>query len=518
MKTRVSFALLLALGSPVGAEPPPSDRTKEPVPLPAAPSPAPAAGNLERLLSTRPVVNQALGPDEAVAVALRESPLVRGAQAELEAAIGRLSAARAETRPMLSANTFVSGGSMASIVESPPLPLARMVMGLPRGAYVDQNVMLMYPLFTSGRLRALIRQAAALRDASAAGLQTQRQEVALLTRIAYREVLAHRALVEVARTRLRENEERLRVDRARLAQEQIPAYYVQRGVAEVASAQQEVTNAERDVDISLAQLKTVMGVSLASRLELTEPLTYRPSADLIRQLTTRQRTARSTAEVTSPPSTGTSVAPELAALLRRAEQRRPELQAASQRVLGAQANAAAVQAGYRPQVNLFAMGDVAKMRGERASAGVTYGLTASIPLYTGGGQRASVQTAEAERRQQEQERERVALQVAQEVNAALLNLRAAEQNVQTAQAALEAAREEYQAASARYGVGRSIVTEVLDALTARVHAESNVVQALFQYVVAQDQLRRAVGSPDTTKATLPTRGETSAHQPEDEKQ
>ncbi len=500
MKELLSFALFLTLGSRLGAEPIPSGQQGQKAALPA-PAPrdasAPVAGDLERLLARRPVLNRAVGPDEAVAIALRESPLVRGAQAELETAIARLDAARAETRPVVSANTFLAGGSMPNIVESPQLPVARMVMGLPRGAFADQNIMLMYPLFTSGRLQALIRQVSALRDASAAGLQSQRQEVALLTRIAYREVLARRALVEVARTRLRDNAERLRIDRARLAQEQIPAYYVQRDIAEVAAAQQEVTNAERDVEISLAQLKTVMGVSLASGLELTEPLTYRPSRELIAQLAAGERAPRSGAEVTTPPSTGASVAPELAALLRQAEQRRPELQAASLRVLGAQASMAAVQSGYRPQVNLFAMGDVAKMRGERASAGVTFGLSASIPLYTGGGQRANVQTAEAERRQQEEARERVALQVAQEVNAALLNLRAAEQNVRTAQAALEAAREEYQAANTRYAVGRSIVTEVLDALSARVQAEANVVQSLFQYNVARDQLLRAVGEVNT---------------------
>lgn len=139
-----------------------------------------------------------------------------------------------------------------------------------------------------------------------------------------------------------------------------------------------------------------------------------------------------------------------------------------------------------------------KVKGEDPFVGVTYGIVASLPLFNGGQRGARVRTAEAGRRRQEQERERVALQVAQEVSVAILNLRAAEQNVRAARAALTAAQEEYRVANLRYQAGRSIVVEALDALAARVRAESNVVQALFQYNVAQDQLLRAVGALDAT--------------------
>ncbi len=425
-----------------------------------------------------PVLDQTLTTDQAVTIALRESPLIHGAVAEVDAARGRLKAARAETRPTVSANTFVSGGSLPNIVESPELLVSRMIMGLPRGGYADQNLMVMYPLFTSGRLQAMTRQAAALRGASQATLEVQRREVTLMVRVAYREIQAREALVGVGQTRLQENEERLRIDREKLTLERIPAYYVRRDEAEVASAQQEITNARRDAGMALSQLKTVMGISLASRLALTEKLDDTPSADLLRKLT----------------DAGTTADADLAALLSAAERHRPELLAAGERVAGAQAGETAVRAGYRPQVGLFAMGDVLKAGGMPGTGGITYGVTASIPLYSGGGDQARRETAAAERRVQEAEQERIALQIAREVNDAYLSLLAAEQNIQTARAALRAAGDEYRAAKARYDASRSIVTEVLDALTSRVRSENEVIQALFQYNVAADQLRKAVGA------------------------
>lgn len=452
----------------------------------------PPAGALERILAARPVINGPLSLEEAERIALRESPLVRGAVDEVEAAAGRLDAARAERRPWVSANLFASGGSNPSIVTSPAPTQPQMIMALPKDAFIDANLMLMYPLYTSGRLRSMVRQAAALRDASRAEVETQRQEVALMTRAAYREVQARRSLVEVWQARLNEDRERLRVDRARLEEGQLANVYVLRDEAELAATQQELTNAERDVDLALLQVKTVLGISPASQVEIPGTLEFMPSATLLQDLM-KQAPAPSAASASG-------LSPEAAALLRLAEQRRPELQAAERRIAAARADAAGVRGSYGPQVNLFAAGDAMKMKGEDPFVGTTYGLTASFPLYNGGQRKARLRTADADRRRQEEEQARVALQVAQEVTSALLNLRAAEQNVGTAQAALTAAREEYRVQALRYQAGRSVLVEVLDALSARTRAEANVTQAVFQFNVARDRLLRAVGAPAVTTA------------------
>src|SRR5205807_7426717 len=128
------------------------------------------------------------------------------------------------------------------------------------------------------------------------------------------------------------------------------------------------------------------------------------------------------------------------------------------------------------------------------------------PLFDSGLRRADLRSAEAERRHRQQDYERTALEVEQQVTNALLSLGAAEQNVATAQAGARAAQQEYEVALQRYQAGRGILVEALDALAARTRAETNVIQALYEYNAAQDQLRRAVGQPEAGTGRDPGRG------------
>lgn len=515
------FLFLLTLSAPTFAQTPDA-------------VPAPVTGDLERLLAARPVINQTLTSEAAVTIALRESPVVRGASQEVEIAQARIEAARAEQRPAAVLSGFLTGGDSPSNVLPPIIGVPRQVVRVPQGGFLGGKLTAILPLYTGGRLQTLVRQARALQGASEAELESQRQEIALLTRTAFREMQARRALVAVQRDRLTANEEQLRLDRVRADQGKIPPFFVLRQQAEVAATQQELTNAERDVELALLQLKTVMGIGLESNLVIEGELEYVPSAELIARLSgatldapapnldaptgvttipdanaTAPEVAQPNREATAPPapfpstgagvpapqiptSTPTTLAPDLRALLRVAQRTRPELRAVQARVTGAELENGAIGASYKPQLNAFAMGDFGASGGNR-NAGTTFGLVASIPVFTGGRRKASLQIADARRRQLESERERLALEIAQSVQAAYLNLNAAERNVGTAQIVLTSAREDYRVARIRYQSGRGTIVDVLDALASRTRAQSNVVQAFFAYNVSRDTLLRAVG-------------------------
>jgi outer membrane protein TolC len=445
--------------------------------------PAPAFGGAaalrgaqppEALLAARPRLDATVSIEDAIAVALRESPVVRGAAREVEAAAAHVVAARAERRPWLSLNSFLSGGSAPNIFEGAEPVQPRMTMGLPRDRFFDQNLNFMVPLYTGGRLEAMVRRARAVRDASAAELEETRQEVALTVRLAYREAQARRSFLGVYQAALEQNRERQRIDQIAFEQDRIPRFYVLRNAAEVANAEQMLTYARRDLEISLLQLKTAMGVHIDSQLDVTPVEVPRPAGEWLAALQGDQGT-------------------DLPRLLAAAVRNRPELLAAERRVAAGIQETRVARSAYRPQVVAGVMGDLTLARGMDPHSGTTFALAASLPILDGGARRARLRAAEAEVRKREEERTQTALAVAQEVATALVSLQAAERNVATARAAVAAAEEDYRVAQLRYTAGRGINVEALDALAAQVRAQNNEVQALYEYGAAQDRLLRAVG-------------------------
>ena len=436
-------------------------------------------------LSTRPKIRRALSLKEAVEIALRESPVLRGAVAELKAAETRLQMARSEKRWQLSVNAFASTGTESAILASPPTVMPSATMLLPRRTFFNANAMLMLPLFTGGRLEALICQAEAIRHATTAQLEAMRLDVALGTKLAYRRALLAREMVRVAEVYVAAMEERVRVDKAASQVGRIPEFWVLRSEAELANARQMLANAQRDYEISLITLKAIMGVHPDSEITLTDELGRDAG-----------RGARDGKERDEGRGTRDGLKVELLErekLLAEAMAKRPELQAALRQVEAQSHAVRAAKALYTPQVSLMAMADYMRGTGDMGQGGYLAGIAVGLPIFDGGRRKAMVSEAQAMQEKALAEVERLKLQIASEVDTALRELQTALQNVQTAKAALKAAEEDERVAKVRYEAGRSVLVEYLDALVALVRAQVNDAQARYELSVTEDKLRRAIG-------------------------
>lgn len=413
------------------------------------------------VLAGRRMVTGELSLEEAVATALRESPLLGAAEQEVRMAGAMARSMQAMTRPTLSTTTYLSTANMNMILGTPAPVMPGSVGMLPNRTAWDQNVMAMLPLSTGGRLSGLVGGARAQFRAAQSDLTTMRLDVALATRVAYRQVLLAAATVRIYEELVRTNEERLRIDRVALEVGKIPPFNVFRDEAELADSRQKLIEARRDYDVSLVNLRTVMGVHPASEVQVVGELPFEPF-------------------------TGT-----LEEALAAAEEHRPELAALRHRLAAGQQDVKVAKSAYRPQTYLMAMADV--VTADRSEDGYLVGVVAGLPILDGGGRRAAVDQAKANVARLTQQEQDLALRIASEVTQEFLNVKAAEESVRTAEQALTAAREDYRVAQLRYEAGKGINVEVLDALAALVRAQTNHVRALFDFNVGRDRLQRAIG-------------------------
>jgi len=412
----------------------------------------------------RPKLSGDLSIEDAVKAALRHSPTVMAAEAEHQGALAQVRGARSMTRPQMSASALAARASadMPMPLTSAPSVMPSTILSMPDRGSAGTAVMLMVPLYTGGRLASLVRSAQEMERSQGQKVRSTAQDVALATRSAYRRALLARATVSVYEDLVRASEERVRVARERYAAGSANLAEVLRNQAALADALQRLVLARSEAEAAVVELKTVMGVSLASDVRLT---------------TTLERT----------PLEGT-----VAEVLERALRKRSEVAEAEASLRAAEAEAASARAQYRPQVYLNAMHNVTAVRGD-TSKGLGVGVTISIPVVDGGKRSADVEGALARVESAKQGVEAVRLRVAQEVTTAWLAAQAAEVNVKTSEAAVQQAEEDYRIAQLRYEAGKSINVEVLDALAALVQARTNHLQALYELGLAKDRLVRAAG-------------------------
>ena len=429
------------------------------------PGAALAAG--DQSMPAPPVISSAaLSLRGAFSVASANSPALKQVQADADSASATARSTGAQTKPSLSATTYGTVGDSSNILTSSPGVMPQNIFAVPPHGFANQDLMLMVPLFTGGRLGSASASARRQGEAAALLVQASRLTVTEAVTEDYANAVRQEALVDVAQARLTAEDEQVRVTHEKVDAGRSAPVDLLRELAEQADAQQAMLAARNGVGLALIALKTTLGVSQGSDLTLSDTL------DSL---------------------TGTSPAPAtLQDALLQADAHRPELAAAQRQVEAAQAGVRAARGEYAPQVYGVAMGDAMTGQGV-GRVGYTVGLTASLPLYDGGQRRADEDGAKAKLDRARADALQARQTVDGQVASAWLTVQTAAAQVQAATVGVAAAQQSYTLAGLRYNAGKSVSAERLDALSALTRAQGAVAQAKADLVIARARLQASLG-------------------------
>ena len=158
------------------------------------------------------------------------------------------------------------------------------------------------------------------------------------------------------------------------------------------------------------------------------------------------------------------------------------------------------KSGYLPTVAVRAGRGYADLDGYFGTSTKSWsvGATASWSLWDGGATQNAIKKANAQLEQAKEANLAIVDAVLLAVQKAYLNLRSAEQTIQSTQTAVAQGQESFRIATLRYRAGVGTNLDVLDAETKLTDARNNYVQALYNYNISIAALEQLTGVPLNT--------------------
>lgn len=398
--------------------------------------------------------------NDLIATALSNSPDVRSALARIEQAAAALRIQQADLWPSLNGSATYAKARKGNI---PPLRGAE-------GEQYDVFGALSYELDVWGRVRRLDEAARAQHLASEAARRAV--EIGLVAGVAstYFNLRALDRQLEIATATLASRQDMLELTKIK--------FDGGAGIVselDVAQAQTQVSSAKS----SIANLRRLIAAT-ENALNL---LLGRYPGDVPRGL--------GIAEQWQPADIPAGLPSDL--LLRR-----PDVQAAEQNLVAANANVGVARAAYFPAISLTgALGLQSDELGDLFDAGLSkawsFSPNLTAPIFNAGKIRAGVRVAEAQRKQALADYEKAIQTAFREVADALAGVRYIRQQLAADEETLQAETKRLDLAQARYEGGVDSYSDVLDAQRYQFNAELTAVQTRNDLLNAVVQLYKALG-------------------------
>ena len=364
--------------------------------------------------------------------------------------------------------TTVGTGTNTTVISS-----SANEVSIVRGGGLSVN--LSQTLFDSGQREAANTEARRAVDAAVAATENTRQAIVLAVTQDYYQLLLNEDLVKVALAQVARFQQTVDVTQAQIDAGTTAAKDIYQARSDLANAQVTLLNNRNAVQTASATLKNALGLNVGGVVQIA-PLS--PGDAL-------------------PPAPVSAQAAPLGSAVAAAFAARPDVR---QQQASVQSSEAALRLARR-QAGVSVRGTY--VLGYQATNDVGYRgvnsqflVTGSYPLFDAGAARGSVRVAQAARdnalNQLELTRQQVRLEVEQAYSTRETNLQAAG----LAQAAVAAAQVNYDAVIASRKEGIGTVLDITVAQATLTQAQSQYVTAVYNFYIADAQLRRAVGAND----------------------
>ena len=321
------------------------------------------------------------------------------------------------------------------------------------------------PIFSGGQRVADLKAARAENAAADANLIQQQFAVTLTAKTTFFNVLRDGELVRVAQAQLQEAQEALDAANMRL----------------------KVGSATRS-DVLRAQLS----LNQAKQAVLQAQTSEASAQYALGRLVGAKEPVGATAPPTPEPQPLAVAEADLPSLV---EAQAPTVVSAQAQVKSATASITAARAQYFPAARLSTgtnwLNDVASLGGGNKSWNV--GLSVSLPIFNGFQREASVETANVGADNARAQLADARLNARATLEADLASLKQTAQQLSLTQEAVQVAEEDLRVQTERYRLGAGTMLDRLTSEAALVQAQTNAVNARYDYQIARAQLEALVG-------------------------
>jgi outer membrane protein TolC len=397
--------------------------------------------------------------DDCIAIALKQSPVLKGEKERLNQAEADYRMARSGLFPNISANAYLNrlnGNRLGPTSGSTSTQLYE------REDFAGLTAKQL--LFNGGKTLYAYRSAQRAKEAAGLNLTVLEDEAVFLVTQAFFQVMEARELVGVAKETVTRQQDFERLTEAFFRAGKVTKLDVLKAQSQRMQAEKDLTSAQGLLRLAEVLLKQSMGIDIKDELGIKGKLP---------------------ATVDEPPARDDA--------MREALEKNPDIKRLNTLISKAEEDIKAARGGYFPELAL--QGSYG-YRDRDIGGGAdewTAGVVATWSVFDSGFTRAEVSKARARAQESRESLKSAEIKLQADIETALVTWKTAQADFQAASKLVDAEQEALKTAQVLYKAGKALVLDVLTAQADLAGSEDARVKALTSFAIAKANLDRLTG-------------------------